>query len=213
MPKSAGISGAGIAMATAGGYLMYCGIKDVALAQGLRDLTSGTLPQGAAATSGGAVERAAFRLAGGGGAAAGGGTAGAVQAGAVSGGPHPELARAALAYLGVRYVWGGTTPNGLDCSGLVQLAFHDIGVSAPRSTYTQEPWTQLQTISAGQAGAGDLVFWPGHVAIVTAPGTVVHAPHPGTVVRTEQVGRAGPVGMSPTYKRYIGAAKPRTAAA
>lgn len=211
MPKSAGISGAGIAMATAGGYLMYCGIKDVPLAQGLRDLTSGTLPQGATTTSaegGGAIERATFALAGGGGTGASSGAAGAV-----SGGTHPELARAALAYLGVKYVWGGNTPQGLDCSGLVQISFHDIGVQAPRTTYTQQPWNKLTTISAGQAGAGDLVFWPGHVAIVTEPGTVVHAPHPGAVVRTEQVGRAGPIGMSPTYKRYTGQAKPKTAAA
>jgi len=60
--------------------------------------------------------------------------------------------------------------------------------------------------------AGDLVFWPGHVAVCVGGGMVVHAPHAGDVVRVVPVTQAGPVGTSATVKRY-GGAKPKKAAA
>lgn len=202
----------GIGIATAGAYLMYVGINDVTLVQGLRDITGGTLPhkggaggvdQSAATTGGSALDRARARLSGG--TAAGAGAAAGALPTSVTGGPNAALAQAALKYRGVPYRWGGTDPRtGLDCSGLVVVSFADIGIKAPRTTYTQQPWSALRTISASQAGAGDLVFWPGHVAIVVSPGMVVHAPRPGKVVEVVPVGQAGPRGASATYKRYVG---------
>lgn len=200
MASSAGISGIGVATATAGALLMYAGIRDVAILDALREVTGGTLPKGNAESEGqvsASVAAAQAVMAG-----SAGGAASAVPA--VAGGGTSRLAQAALRYLGVRYKWGGTTSAGLDCSGLVQLSFSDIGIKAPRTTYQQQPWKALHTISADQAAAGDLVFWPGHVAILVSPGTVVHAPHPGTVVRTESVANAGPRGQRATYKRYGG---------
>lgn len=76
------------------------------------------------------------------------------------------------------YVWGGCSAFGLDCSGLVQLALERVGRTCPRDS-------DMQMAALGQPVApdafaadqrrGDLVFFPGHVAIVTAPGRVVHA--------------------------------------
>ena len=87
-------------------------------------------------------------------------------------------------------------------AGGASRAFADIGISAPRTTYQQQAWRALTRIDASQAAAGDLVFWPGHVAIVVSPGTVVHSPNSRSVVKTAPVGSAGPRGTSPTYKRY-----------
>src|SRR5436190_1507084 len=83
--------------------------------------------------------------------------AGAVSASSVSGGALPQLAQAALQYQGVPYRFGGTDPaTGLDCSGLVQRSFADIGITSPRTTYTQQAWGALHTIPEGSMSAGDL---------------------------------------------------------
>ena len=42
-----------------------------------------------------------------------------------------------MKYLGTPYVWGGTTPNGFDCSGFTQYVFAKVGISLPRVTYDQ----------------------------------------------------------------------------
>lgn len=201
MAGSPGISGAGVAIATAGGLLMFAGIRDVPVLTALREVVGGKLPEGNKATegqptAGTTAARAALMQ------DTGGSATGALQISVGGGGGLPELARAALQYRGVPYKWGGTTPAGLDCSGLVQLSFSDLGIKAPRTTYQQQAWKALSKITAGSAVAGDLVFWPGHVAIVVSPGTVVHAPRPGKVVEVVPVGSAGPRGQSPSYYRY-----------
>lgn len=76
------------------------------------------------------------------------------------------------------YVWGGCSAFGLDCSGLVQLALALVGRPCPRDSDMQmaalgRP-VAIEAFEADQR-RGDLVFFPGHVAIVTAPGRVVHA--------------------------------------
>jgi cell wall-associated NlpC family hydrolase len=107
--------------------------------------------------------------------------------------PTGAAARAvsfALAQLGVPYVYGGETPSGFDCSGLVQAAYHVAGIVMPRTAQQQfdtgphlAPGTRLRS--------GDLVFFGadttsvGHVGIVVGPGRMVDAPHAGAVVRTE----------------------------
>ena len=75
-----------------------------------------------------------------------------------------------MKYLGVPYVWGGTTPAGFDCSGLVQYVFAQNGISLPRTTYDQIAVVQQVSLVALQPG--DLVFWGGaspyHVASTSA---------------------------------------------
>ncbi len=93
-------------------------------------------------------------------------------------------------FLGVQYVWGGTTPSGFDCSGLVQYVYNLNGISLPRVTTQQEYAGTMIPIS--QAQAGDLYFWGArgsthHVAIATGGGGYIHAPKPGDVVKTSNV--------------------------
>lgn len=78
------------------------------------------------------------------------------------------------------YVWGGNSLNaGVDCSGLVQQVYRQLGISVPRTTYEQAK--SGKQVSLNALRPGDLVFYrpesrgPGHVAIYTGNGKVVHA--------------------------------------
>jgi hypothetical protein len=90
--------------------------------------------------------------------------------------------RAALRQRGVRYVWGGASPAGFDCSGLTMWAYARAGVELPHSTYGQI--RVGRRIGRRQIRPGDLVFSEGggHVGLYIGHGMVVHAPHAGTVV-------------------------------
>ena len=97
-------------------------------------------------------------------------------------------------YLGVPYQWGGTNPQtGLDCSGLVQRVYGDLGISLPRTSQEQATvGTPVDTIADAQPG--DLVFFepgaggPGHVGIYIGNGQMIDAPHTGTDVQVQSVG-------------------------
>lgn len=96
-----------------------------------------------------------------------------------------KLIETAEKYLGVPYVWGGTAPNGLDCSGLTQRVYREaVGVEITRVTYTQQ--YQGKEVSLSDIQVGDLIFWGEptyHVAIYAGNGYYIHAPKPEDVVR------------------------------
>jgi peptidoglycan DL-endopeptidase CwlO len=96
---------------------------------------------------------------------------------------HPQAAQIALHYLGVPYVWGGSTPSGFDCSGLVMYVYAQLGISLPH--YTVAQWDATLPISTSELQPGDLLFFDhlGHVGIYIGGGQFVHAPHTGTVVQ------------------------------
>ena len=91
-------------------------------------------------------------------------------------------------YLGVPYVWGGTTPNGFDCSGLMQWVFAQNGVSIPRVSQAQQ--ASVKEIPISEVQPGDLVFWgipAHHVALYIGDGYFIQAPQPGDVVKITHV--------------------------
>lgn len=98
----------------------------------------------------------------------------------------PDLIAAASLYLGAPYLWGGRSFLGLDCSGLVQQAFRDLGLSVARDTDMQR-----ETIGAPAAPddlrRGDLIFIPGHVMIYAGSGEVIHASGAGMAVRRDKL--------------------------
>jgi cell wall-associated NlpC family hydrolase len=91
--------------------------------------------------------------------------------------------------LGAPYVWGGTTPHGIDCSGLTRRAWLRAGVALPRDSPDQADATR--PVPIGDERAGDLYFFarPGrrihHVGMVTAPGRMLHACYTKRVVVEE----------------------------
>ncbi|MDQ3506882.1 MAG: NlpC/P60 family protein [Actinomycetota bacterium] len=114
----------------------------------------------------------------------GGETAAPPSGGSANGG---GIVGAAQAQLGVPYVYGGASPSGFDCSGLVMHVMAQFGVSLPHNAQAQFGYG-----SPGSGAAGDVVFWGGgggitHNGIATGSGTVIHAPYPGTVVREEGI--------------------------
>jgi cell wall-associated NlpC family hydrolase len=108
--------------------------------------------------------------------------------GSVSVGPAPPATHSSVVaiaeqYLGVPYRWGGASPSGFDCSGLVMYVFAQVGVSLPHSSYAQ--YGMGSPVSRDQLQPGDLVFFDGlgHVGIYVGGGQFIHAPHTGDVVR------------------------------
>lgn len=87
-------------------------------------------------------------------------------------------------YLGVPYVFGGEDASGMDCSGLVQRVFADLGVSVPRVVQDQAT-VGTEVPSLAQAQPGDLIVLKGndHIVIYAGNGKVIHAPSEGRNVQ------------------------------
>ena len=89
----------------------------------------------------------------------------------------------AMQYLGVPAVWGGASPSGFDCSGLIMYAYAQVGVSLPHHAASQ--YSMGVAISRDALEPGDLVFFNGlgHAGIYIGGGQFIHAPHTGDVVK------------------------------
>ena len=81
-----------------------------------------------------------------------------------------EAARSAV---GTPYSWGGSSLGGMDCSGLVAYAYGAAGIDVPRTS--SQLAAQGRSISESEAQPGDLVVWPGHVAIYAGNGQIIDA--------------------------------------
>ena len=114
------------------------------------------------------------------------------------GGGHPEVVKIALKYLGVPYVWGGSSPGiGFDCSGLTQFVYQEAGISIPRSSRSQfSAGAYIPPDKLDLLRAGDLVFFGynadptqvHHVGIYVGDGNFVHAPMTGQDVMVSSLG-------------------------
>lgn len=82
-------------------------------------------------------------------------------------------------YMNAPYLWGGNNSLGLDCSGLVQMAFRACGIDTPRDTDQQEREIGTPVPFDGEDTSnirtGDLIFWPGHVGFLEQNGNLLHA--------------------------------------
>ena len=113
-----------------------------------------------------------------------------------------KIAKRAGRYLGVHYVWGGTTTSGFDCSGFTRYVYKSVGYRIPRNARGQ--YSRMHPVH--EPGMGDLVFFRtrggsaiSHVGIYVGKRKFIHAPRPGKTIRYDN--------LDTTYwkKAYVGA--------
>ena len=132
--------------------------------------------------------------------------AGCGSAPPVANSPATTAVSVALNQVGVPYRYGGNTPSGFDCSGLVHYSYAAAGVSIPRTTSGQ--WAQLSPVDTRDMRSGDLLFFEisgkmSHVGLYVGDGRFVHAPSSGRTVSIETLD-------SPFYRKaFIRAGRPR----
>lgn len=101
-----------------------------------------------------------------------------------------RMAAIALGMVGTPYRWGGTSPKGFDCSGLVFYSYGQLGVRVPRTSADQR--RTAKRVGVTRLQKGDLVFFDmlwktGHVGIFIGNGQFVHAPSSGKHVRVSSL--------------------------
>jgi murein DD-endopeptidase len=110
----------------------------------------------------------------------------------------------ALKMVGKPYKYGGSSPSGFDCSGLVLYSYKQAGVALPHNTDKQRSSSRL--IKVSELRRGDLLFFHqegkkyGHVAIYAGNGRFVHAPSSGKSVRTDRLD-------NPYWKKHLSEAR------
>lgn len=101
-----------------------------------------------------------------------------------------RAARVALDQVGTPYRYGGSSPSGFDCSGLVHYSYRQAGKSVPRTT--SGLWDALAPVANRDLRAGDLLFFEiegkmSHVGLYIGNGRFVHAPSSGRTVEIERL--------------------------
>ena len=111
-----------------------------------------------------------------------------------------RAAALAAKMVGKPYKYGGASPSGFDCSGLVQYSFRQAGITLPHNTVQQRSATR--PVKLAELRRGDLLFFNqegkkyGHVGIYLGEGKFVHAPSSGKSVRSDAL-------SNPYWKKHL----------
>lgn len=196
---SGGISGVAVALATAGGVLVYAGFQNQNPLQALKDITSGKTrsltPSGVSFVNdpttigqgGGGIVQADF-----------GGTASGVGG---------RIAAAAMNHRDEKYSQARRWQKGYsDCSSFVGKALKDAGIEPPGGSVTGSymTWSKLRTVSRSQIQAGDILVSPGHVAIALSSGQAIGQQSSRTNVKVDTVANIMWGNPSWVPRRYVG---------
>jgi len=103
-----------------------------------------------------------------------------------------KIVRFARHFLGIRYVYGGTSPrSGFDCSGFTRYVYAHFGIDLPH--YSGAQFNLGRRVSRAGLRPGDLVFFEGlgHVGLYIGKGRFIHAPHTGSRVSIESLAYEG----------------------
>jgi len=121
----------------------------------------------------------------------------------------PDPVAVAERLLGTPYLWGGNSSAGIDCSGLVQLAFTRAGIACPADSDQQRGCFGAFLPEAEPTRRGDLFFWAGHVALAVDGETLIHANGHSMSVTLEPIGACLARIAASEGSRYYGRKRPR----
>lgn len=181
MARSAGIPGLAVALAAGGSYLLYAGLGNIPVLEGLRALLRGELPAPRPPAPAEIPEALQF--------------SNNVIAGNAVPAPPSNLAEkivdVTMDHVGVPYKLGGNDPSGWDCSGMVTWVLRTCGVgglpSARPTALQYLTWSGATTVPRDQCQPGDLACWAGHIGIATNQNNMVNAPTFGVPTRVQKI--------------------------
>lgn len=176
---SGGISGVAVALATAGGVLLYAGFQGLDPVQALKDITSGKTKELQPSNVSFVNDPTSLGQ--------GGGVIAADYGGSGVGG---KIVAAAMTHRSERYSQARRFQDGYsDCSSFVGKALKDVGITPPAGSVTGSylAWNKLKTVPKSQIQPGDLLCGPGHIAIAVSSTTAIGQQNGRQNVRVDDI--------------------------